>query len=162
MALLTRAADVLASARAQSIRLATAESCTGGLIFAALTEVPGSSDVMDRGFITYSNDAKTEMLGVDRALIAQHGAVSPQVVRAMAEGALERSGAGIAVAVTGVAGPGGTATKPEGMVCFGLARSNKKCQTETLYFGAVGRAEVRKLTTAHALGLIAQTLSASA
>ena len=116
------AADVLALYRARGWRIATAESCTGGLIAAALTAVPGSSDVVDRGFVTYSNAAKTGMLGVPAALIEANGAVSAPVASAMALGALARSDAHVAVSVTGVAGPGGgSADKPVGTVWFGLA-----------------------------------------
>ncbi len=108
--------------RAQGLRIATAESCTGGLVAGALTEITGSSDVLDRGFVTYSNDAKAAMLGVPRELISHHGAVSEEVARAMAEGALAHSGAELAVAITGIAGPnGGSAEKPVGLVHFGCA-----------------------------------------
>src|SRR5271168_139877 len=106
-ALLDRAARLLARCRAEKRTLATAESCTGGLVIGLLTEIAGSSDVVDRGFITYSNSAKQELLGVPGALIEAHGAVSEQVARAMAEGALKRAGVDLAVAITGVAGPGG-------------------------------------------------------
>ena len=121
-ALLDEAAALLAACRARGWMLATAESCTGGLIAAALTAIAGSSDVVDRGFVTYSNEAKMELLGVPGPLIAAHGAVSEPVARAMAEGALARSRATITIAVTGVAGPGGgTVAKPVGLVWFGLA-----------------------------------------
>ncbi|OAN81154.1 damage-inducible protein CinA [Jannaschia sp. EhC01] len=135
--------------------LATAESCTGGLISGAVTDVAGSSTVFDRGFVTYSNRAKTQMLGVPPEVIATHGAVSEQVAEAMARGALTRSDAQIAVSVTGIAGPGGSEHKPEGRVCFGLATS-AGCHTETVDFGALGRAEVRARTVAHALALVEQ------
>lgn len=151
------AAEVLALARAAGLRIATAESCTGGLIIAALTEVPGSSDVVDRGFITYSNAAKQEMLGVAEATLATHGAVSEPVAREMAAGALTRSQAGLAVAVTGIAGPGGSEFKPEGRVCFGLATPTG-VTTETVEFGAIGRGEVRRATVDHALDLLARAL----
>ena len=121
-----RAAALLKRYEAAGLRIATAESCTGGLVAARLTEIPGSSTVVDRGFVTYSNAAKTEMLGVPAGLIAQHGAVSEAVARAMAEGALARSGADVAVAVTGIAGPGGaTAAKPVGLVHFAVARAGR-------------------------------------
>jgi nicotinamide-nucleotide amidase len=111
--------------------LATAESCTGGLIAAALTSIPGSSDVVDRGFVTYSNDAKNQMIGVPMPLIEARGAVSEEVARSMAEGALARSRAAIALSVTGVAGPdGGTPEKPVGLVCFGLAQTGKPAISE--------------------------------
>ncbi|HEY1877874.1 MAG TPA: CinA family protein, partial [Rhizomicrobium sp.] len=115
--LLSDAEKLLADARARGLRIATAESCTGGLVAGLLTEIAGSSDVAERGFVTYSNEAKTEMLGVDSELIRQHGAVSPEVARAMALGALKHAHAEIAVAVTGIAGPaGGTRQKPVGLV----------------------------------------------
>lgn len=146
------AAEVLAAARAQGVTLATAESCTGGLIAAALTEVPGSSDVVDCGFVTYSNAAKTQMLGVSEATLAAHGAVSEAVAAEMAAGAQARSGTGMAVAVTGIAGPGGSGFKPEGRVCFGLAPEGVR--TETVEFGPRGRRAVRAATVEHALRMV--------
>jgi nicotinamide-nucleotide amidase len=117
---------VLDACRARKLKIALAESCTGGLIAATLTEIPGSSDVFERGFVTYSNEAKQEMLGVPGDLIAAHGAVSPQVAEAMALGALDHSRAQIALSVTGIAGPGGGSTqKPVGLAYFGLARSER-------------------------------------
>lgn len=146
---------LLAACRAQKIRLATAESCTGGLIAAALTSIAGASDVVDRGFVTYSNAAKHEMVGVPMTLIEQYGAVSEPVAEAMAAGALERSRAGIAVSVTGVAGPGGgSADKPVGLVCFGLARRGRPTVTEKRIFPG-DRAAVRAATVAHAFAMIA-------
>ena len=152
------AARVLDAARAAGIRLAAAESCTGGLIMAALTEIPGSSDVVDRGFVTYSNAAKLDMLGVKPETLDTHGAVSEQVAAEMATGALARSQAGIAVSVTGIAGPGGSDHKPEGRVCFGLATAFGT-RTETVEFGALGRAQVRAATVTHALKMIAAALA---
>lgn len=151
------AALVLDAARAAGTRLAAAESCTGGLIMATLTEVPGSSDVVDRGFVTYSNAAKTDMLGVKPETLESYGAVSEQVAAEMATGALARSQAGIAISVTGIAGPGGSEHKPEGRVCFGLATAFGT-RTETVDFGAIGRAQVRAATVAHALKLVARAL----
>ena len=152
-AILTEAAAVLQHLRTRGQRLATAESCTGGLIAAALTHIAGSSDVVDRGFVTYSNAAKTEMLGVPPALITAHGAVSGPVAAAMAQGALDRSVANVAVAVTGVAGPGGgSAEKPVGLVWFGLARRGQAVQTEHRIFPG-DRAAVRASTVAFALEL---------
>jgi nicotinamide-nucleotide amidase len=137
--------------RARGWRLATAESCTGGLIAATCTALAGSSDWFERGFVTYSNAAKTEQLGVDALLIAQHGAVSQPVVRAMAEGALLRSAADIAVAVTGVAGPGGgTADKPVGLVWLAWAQRGAAVQDERLQLGG-DRAAVREQTVVAAL-----------
>ena len=147
------AADVLDALRRRGWKLATAESCTGGLITAALTEVPGSSDVVDRGFVTYSNGAKIEMLGVRPATLAAHGAVSEAVAAEMAAGALDRSDADIAVAVTGIAGPGGSEHKPEGRVCFGLAFGGGVL-TETREFGPLGRGAVRAASVRHALAMV--------
>ena len=152
------AEEVLTLAKSKGIMIATAESCTGGLIAGALTEVPGSSAVFDRGFVTYSNDAKAEMLGVPMALIDEHGAVSRDVAEAMARGALDRSNASLAVSVTGVAGPGGTAAKPEGMVCFGIA-TDQGTTSETQQFGVLGRYRVRTETVQHALKLLAQRMT---
>ncbi len=153
--ILDQATAVLDASRARGLMLATAESCTGGLIAAALTAVAGSSDVVERGFVTYSNAAKTEMLGVPEALIAAEGAVSAPVARAMAAGALARSRASIAVSVTGVAGPGGgTEAKPVGLVWFGLAVRGGAVVSERRVFPG-DRAAVRAATVAHALALIA-------
>jgi nicotinamide-nucleotide amidase len=124
------------------------------MVAAALTDVAGSSDVFERGFVTYSNAAKVELLGVSEAALAAHGAVSEAVALEMADGALARSAADIAVAVTGIAGPGGSVVKPEGRVCFALARSGRQTLAETVEFGALGRAGVRKAATGHALQLI--------
>ncbi|NHB77447.1 CinA family protein [Rhodobacter calidifons] len=146
--------DLLQRARYWGIRIATAESCTGGLVAAALTEVPGSSDVFERGFVTYSNTAKIEMLGVRAETLAAHGAVSEAVAQEMAEGALRHSAAVLAVAITGIAGPGGSEFKPEGRVCFGLAQRGRETRVETVEFGAPGRARVRAAATQHALGLL--------
>ena len=154
------AAEVLDAARAAGVMIATAESCTGGLIAGALTEVPGSSDVVDRGFVTYSNAAKQEMLGVRPETLEAHGAVSEEVAREMAEGALARSASGLAVSVTGIAGPGGSEFKPEGRVCFGLARTGRDTRVETVEFGALGRREVRRATVDHALALLGRALTA--
>ena len=129
------------------------------MIAAALTDLPGSSAIFDRGFVTYSNAAKIEMLGVLPATLATHGAVSEQVAREMAMGALQRSAAQIAVSVTGIAGPGGSEFKPEGRVCFGLARTGQPTFTETVEFGALGRAKVRAATCDHALALIVKALN---
>jgi nicotinamide-nucleotide amidase len=139
-----------------SLFLATAESCTGGMIAAACTDLAGSSAWFERGFVTYSNDAKTELLGVDAALIAQHGAVSEPVARAMAFGAIRHSKAQVSVAVTGVAGPsGGSVDKPVGMVWFGFSVSGM-LTSEVMRFGG-DRASVRAATVGHAIrGLISR------
>lgn len=153
------AADVLDAARARGVMIATAESCTGGLIAGALTETPGSSDAFDRGFVTYSNAAKQQMLGVRAETLAAHGAVSEQIAAEMASGALRQSAAGIAVAVTGIAGPGGSEHKPEGRVCFGIA-DPFGTRTETVEFGAIGRHRVRAATVEHALQMLLHALRA--
>jgi len=152
-------AALLDAARVQGIRIATAESCTGGMVAAALTDVPGSSDVVDRGFVTYSNGAKRDMLGVRQDTLDAHGAVSEQVAREMAEGALRHSAADLAVSITGIAGPGGSEHKPEGRVCFGLARAGHETRTETVEFGAPGRSNVRAASRDHALALLLGALS---
>jgi nicotinamide-nucleotide amidase len=155
---LTDAEALLAACRAKGIMLATAESCTGGLIAAALTAIAGSSDVVDRGFITYSNEAKNEAIGVPMALIETHGAVSRQVAAAMAVGALARSQAAITVAVTGVAGPGGgTPEKPVGLVWFGLARTGSSAITDSRIFPG-DRTAIRAATVRHALKMIRESL----
>ncbi len=151
-------AEILAAARAQGARITTAESCTGGMVAVALTDVPGSSKVLDRGFVTYSNAAKHDMLGVSEATLAAHGAVSEPVAREMAEGALAHSQATLAVAITGIAGPGGSEFKPEGRVCFGLAQQGRATRVETVEFGALGRAQVRLAARDHALALLAGAL----
>jgi nicotinamide-nucleotide amidase len=155
-------AALLDAARAAGLRIATAESCTGGLVAAALTDIAGSSDVFDQGFVTYSNAAKEAMLGVSAETLAAHGAVSEEVAREMAEGALANSGADIAVSVTGIAGPGGSEFKPEGRVCFGLARRDAQTRTETVEFGAPGRAVVRAKSREHALALLARAIGEAA
>lgn len=155
----TDVAALLAEARYWGLKLATAESCTGGMVAAALTDVAGSSDVFERGFVTYSNAAKVELLGVAPETLAAHGAVSEEIAREMAEGALAQSSADMAVSITGIAGPGGSEFKPEGRVCFGLARKGRETQVETVEFGALGRAKVRKAATEHALRLLRQALA---
>jgi len=142
--LLDLADQVLKAARERGVRIATAESCTGGLVAGVLTEIAGSSDVVDRGFVTYSNRAKQAVLGVPGDLIADVGAVSEPVARFMAEGALEASDAHIAVAITGVAGPGGgSPMKPVGTVHFATARANGPIQHRMEMFGDIGRGRVR-------------------
>ena len=153
--LLDQAASVLEACRAGGVMVATAESCTGGLIAAVLTEIPGSSDVVDRGFVTYSNEAKQELLGVPADLLATHGAVSEPVARAMAKGALDRSRADVTVAVTGVAGPGGgSADKPVGLVWLAVARRDGVTVAVERRFGDIGRAGIRLETVRVALELI--------
>ncbi len=138
----------------RKILVATAESCTGGMIIALLTDIPGSSSMVDRGFVTYSNEAKTEMIGVSPETLEKHGAVSAETAHEMAAGALETSRAGITLAVTGIAGPdGGSAEKPVGLVWFGLALSGKPVVTEKRIFENRGRDFIRRETVKHALGM---------
>jgi nicotinamide-nucleotide amidase len=149
------AAAVLDRCRSRGWRLATAESCTGGLVAAALTAIGGSSNVVERGFVTYSNEAKTELLGVPPETIAAHGAVSAETAAAMAEGAVARAPADLAVSVTGVAGPGGgSAEKPVGLVVLGLARRGQATRTERHLFSG-DRAAVRGAALRAALALLA-------
>lgn len=150
----------LDEARQRRLKIATAESCTGGMIAGLLTEIAGSSDVVERGFIVYSNRAKEEMLGVPGDLIADAGAVSEPVARLMAEGALEESRANLAVAVTGIAGPGGgTPLKPVGLVHIAVARENKPIFHQAMRFGDVGRSEVRRLTIVEALEMVRKMIA---
>lgn len=150
--------ELLDKARAAGVMIATAESCTGGMVAVALTDVPGSSSVVERGFVTYSNFAKIELLEVSRQTLERHGAVSEEVAREMAEGALRHSHAQLAVSVTGIAGPGGSEHKPEGRVCFGLAMAGRPIRSETREFGAQGRDRVRMLTRDHALAMLENAL----
>jgi nicotinamide-nucleotide amidase len=153
------AKTVLDAALKAGWRIATAESCTGGMIAAALTDLPGASSVFDLGFVTYANRTKRAALGVSAAALNEHGAVSEPVAREMAEGARKAAGADIAVSVSGIAGPGGSDHKPEGMVCFAVATATQT-HAETVLFGAIGRAEVRLSATRHALRMIAGFLPA--
>lgn len=150
--------ELLRRARYWGIKIACAESCTGGMVAAALTETAGSSDVFDRGYVTYSNKAKIDMLGVSPVTLMDHGAVSEEVAREMAEGALARSAADLTVAITGIAGPGGSDFKPEGRVCFSLAQRGAPTKVETVEFGALGREKVRKAARKHALNLLLSAL----
>ena len=151
------AKDVVERASAAGILIATAESCTGGMISAAITAIAGSSRVLDRGFVTYSNAAKMDMLGVSAETLDTQGAVSEQVAAEMAAGALKHSNATLSVSVTGIAGPGGSDFKPEGRVCFGIA-TNDGVETQQIDFGALGRTGVREATVAHALELLLEKL----
>lgn len=158
--ILSRAKSVVDLYAAAGKRIVTAESCTGGLIAGALTEISGSSAVVERGFVTYSNEAKHDMLNVLEASFAQYGAVSEQVAQQMAMGALERSRAEVAVSVTGVAGPsGGSDLKPVGTVCFGVAQKGAEPRTQRLIFSGQDRLGVRLETVRHALTLFQHTLS---
>jgi nicotinamide-nucleotide amidase len=153
---LARAATrVLDLCRARGLTVATAESCTGGLVAAALTEIAGSSDVVDRGFVTYSNAAKQDMLGVPAGILDRHGAVSRETAEAMAKGALAQAPADLTVAVTGIAGPGGgSAEKPVGLVHFAAAARDGRLIHRERRFGDVGRTEVRLRAVAEALAML--------
>ena len=154
------ARTVLALSGARGIMLATAESCTGGMIAAALTDIAGSSTVVDRGFVTYSNEAKQDMLGVKAETLVRFGAVSAETAREMAEGALAHSRAGIAISVTGIAGPGGgSAEKPVGLVWFGLAQAGQPVHSEHRVFKNADRAEVRQAACRHALQMLEAALA---
>jgi nicotinamide-nucleotide amidase len=153
------AAVVLNEAKSKGFRIATAESCTGGLIAGLLTEIPGSSDVVERGFVTYSNEAKADLLGIPMALIQENGAVSEPVARAMAEGAVQHSLAQLAVSVTGIAGPGGgSADKPVGLVHMAVAQEGGPTLHEEHRFGDAGRGIVRLKTVEAALRLLLKLL----
>jgi nicotinamide-nucleotide amidase len=151
----TLATATLQAARGRGLTIAAAESCTGGLVAAALTDIAGSSDVLDRGVVTYSNESKAALLGVPARMIAAEGAVSEAVARAMAEGVLAGSGADLAVAVTGVAGPGGgSAEKPVGLVWFALARRGAETLAQERQYGDIGRGQVRLAAVRTALEML--------
>ncbi|WP_299298738.1 CinA family protein [uncultured Tateyamaria sp.] len=151
------APQIIENATYKSVMIATAESCTGGMVAAALTDIAGASRVLERGFVTYTNAAKTEMLGVAPATLDAHGAVSEEVAAEMAQGAVRHAHVQLAVSITGIAGPGGSEFKPEGRVCFGIAQGDS-VRTETVEFGALGRIEVRTAARDHALGLLLDAL----
>ena len=151
-------AELLQTARVWGWRIATAESCTGGMVAAALTDIAGSSDVFDRGFVTYSNAAKVEMLGVRLETLESFGAVSEEVAREMARGALAHADASLAVSITGIAGPGGSEHKPEGRVCFAVAQDGRAIVTQTVEFGSMGRDKVRAAARDHALTLLLRAI----
>ena len=152
------AAQLIEKAIQSGLIITTAESCTGGMVAAALTDIPGSSAAFERGFITYSNSAKVEMLGVTQASLKAFGAVSEQVAAEMATGALAHSKAQLAVSITGIAGPGGSEHKPEGRVCFALADASDVIVKETVEFGALGRDNVRIAARDHALARLLDVL----
>jgi len=156
-----KANTIIVNAKSAALRLATAESCTGGLVAAALTDVPGASDVFDRGFVTYSNAAKIDMLAVPESVIAAHGAVSAETARAMALGALARSLADISVAITGVAGPGGgSALKPVGLVHFACVRRGRDVVSVERRFGPLSRDEIRAGAVDQALDMLIEAIGA--
>jgi nicotinamide-nucleotide amidase len=149
------AVRVLDACRRRGLMVATAESCTGGLVSGALTEIPGSSDVVERGFVTYSNEAKEAMLGVPAAILERHGAVSRETAEAMAAGALSHSAADLTVAITGIAGPGGgSADRPVGLVHFAAAARDGRLIHREKRFGDIGRSAVRAQSVAEALTML--------
>jgi nicotinamide-nucleotide amidase len=160
--MLAAAAHILHACRRAQLKLALAESCTGGLIAATLTEIPGSSNVLDRGYVTYSNQAKETELSVPKATLDQFGAVSAETARAMAEGAIKASDADLSVAVTGIAGPGGgSAEKPVGLVHFAAARRGGRIIAREIRFGDLGRSEVRRRSVLAALALLQELIGTS-
>ncbi len=150
--------QILDGCRQQGLKIVTAESCTGGLLCAALTSIAGASDVVESGFVTYSNASKMTSLGVTSDDIKSYGAVSIQVAAAMATGALARSGAHISISITGVAGPGSSDAKPEGMVCFALATIYREIVAQTVLFGAIGRDNVRSKSVEYALQMLTEAV----
>lgn len=157
---MTQAETLLQAARNAGAIIATAESCTGGMVAAAITDIAGSSAIFDRGFVTYTNAAKIDMLGVKQATLDAFGAVSEQVAQEMAAGAAQNSNATIAVSITGIAGPGGSDHKPEGRVCFGLCYQEKTTSL-TVEFGALGRAQVRHSARDHAITLLLNEITSA-
>lgn len=155
----SHARQVLEEARKKRLQITTAESCTGGMVAAALTAIAGSSDVFDRGFVTYSNDAKIKMLNVSHDTLTKFGAVSMQTAQEMASGAIKHSAANIAVSITGIAGPGGSEHKPEGLVCFGISERGGETSAELIEFGALGRDIVRSKSVEHALLLLQKAIN---
>jgi nicotinamide-nucleotide amidase len=156
-ALREAATAVLDVCRVHGLKVATAESCTGGLVAGALTDIAGSSDVVDRGFVTYSNEAKLQMLGVPSETLRDYGAVSRQTAEAMARGAIARSNAQVAVAITGIAGPsGGSANKPVGLVHFAAASHGGALTHKEMRYGDIGRSKVRHKSVLQALAMLKQ------
>ena len=139
--------------------ITSAESCTGGMLSSAITEIPGSSAIFECGFVTYSNNSKVKLLSVNENTLNYHGAVSEEVAGEMAIGALNNSQASLAISITGIAGPGGSIKKPEGMVCFSIAIKNEIKLTETKNWGPLGRNRIRQTATLHGLQLLSRTLS---
>ena len=140
-------------------KIVSAESCTAGLLSASLTEIPGSSAFFEQGYITYSNNSKTSVLGVENKTLKKYGAVSEQVAKQMAKGALKRSNSTIAISITGIAGPGGSDCKPEGLVCFAVTKKNGKTRTETMEYGSLGRSKVRSSAVKTAINLLFEEMS---
>ena len=153
------AKEVFDLASINSVVITSAESCTGGMLSSAITEIPGSSAIFDCGFVTYSNNSKMKLLSVNENTLHRHGAVSEEVAGEMAIGAINNSQASLAISITGIAGPGGSITKPEGMVCFSIATNNELKLTETKNWGSLGRNRIRQKATLHGLKLLSRTLS---
>ena len=149
---------IIQTYREAGLKIATAESCTGGLLSGALTQIAGSSDVFERGFVTYSYPSKSELLGVSKELLERVGAVSIEVAGAMAIGALKASDADVAISITGVAGPGASEKKPEGLVCFGICATDRATETLEKKFGPLGRKKVRNASVGQALTMLEQIL----
>ena len=154
------AKEVFEAANLKKIIIASAESCTGGMLSSAITDIPGSSAIFECGFVTYSNISKMKLLGVNKNTLDCYGAVSEEVAGEMAIGALNNSQASLAISITGIAGPGCSITKPEGMVCFSIAIKNEIKLTKTKNWGALGRDRVRQTATLHGLQLLSRTLNA--
>ena len=151
--------DIYAIAIKRRSKIVSAESCTAGLLAACLTEMPGSSAFFEQGYITYSNRSKISVLGVDKEILEKHGAVSEEVAKQMAEGALNRSMGTIAISITGIAGPGGSDYKPEGLVCFAIAQKNGETRVETMEYGPLGRNKIRSSAVKKAIELVHEELS---
>ena len=151
--------DLYAIAKKRGSKIVSAESCTAGLLAACLTEMPGSSAFFEQGYITYSNRSKISVLGVDKKTLEKHGAVSEEVAKQMAEGALNRSMGTIAISITGIAGPGGSDYKPEGLVCFAIAKKNGENRVETVEYGPLGRNNTRSSAVIKAIKLLHEELS---
>ena len=152
------AKDVFHLASISKNMIASAESCTGGMLSSAITEIPGSSAIFECGFVTYSNNSKIELLSINKDTLNSYGAVSEEVAGEMAVGAINNSKASLAISITGIAGPGGSNVKPEGMVCFSIAFENEIKLTETKKWGALGRNIIRQKATLHGLRLLSRTL----
>ena len=151
--------DLYTIAIERGSKIVSAESCTAGLLAACLTEMPGSSAFFEQGYITYSNRSKISVLGVDKKILKRHGAVSEEVAKQMAEGALYRSMGTIAISITGIAGPGGSDYKPEGLVCFAVAKKNSEIRVETMEYGPLGRRNIRSSAVVKAIELLHEELS---
>lgn len=151
--------DLYTIAIERGSKIVSAESCTAGLLAACLTEMPGSSAFFEQGYITYSNRSKISVLGVDKKTLERHGAVSEEVAKQMAKGALNKSRGTIAISITGIAGPGGSDYKPEGLVCFAVAQKNGEIRVETMEYGPLGRSNIRSSAVKKAIELLHEQLS---